>query len=256
MEWTTGTVKLSLFGEPVEMEMTVPAKPVKPSRMLPIFQALTSSFVELGVSEAENEGNKISCKAGCGACCRQAVPLAEMEVYQIAELVENMPELRRSEIKRRFAEGVSRFHENKWFEKMEQYAAMTIKDRQTLVMEYFYEGVPCPFLEEESCSIHPNRPLACREYLVTSPAEFCARPTAETIRQLIFKVKPSIAVLETSMTKNLGNAFFVPMIQALEWAENYPDIAEEKTGEAWVAEFLRKLTKAEIPVPEAEKQDR
>jgi Fe-S-cluster containining protein len=36
--------------------------------------------------------------------------------------------------------------------------------------------MPCPFLEDESCSIHPDRPLVCREYLVTSPAELCAGP--------------------------------------------------------------------------------
>ena len=42
-------------------------------------------------------------------------------------------------------------------------------------------GVPCPFLEDESCSIHPERPLVCREYLVTSPAALCAGPTQEGV---------------------------------------------------------------------------
>lgn len=49
--------------------------------------------------------------------------------------------------------------------------------RGQLGRDYFALGVPCPFLEDESCSIHPERPLVCREYLVTSPAEHCARPT-------------------------------------------------------------------------------
>ena len=62
--------------------MTVPAKPVKPMRMLPIFQAMASSFVDTSIEEIEAQGKKISCKAGCGACCRQAVPLAEIEAYQ------------------------------------------------------------------------------------------------------------------------------------------------------------------------------
>ena len=35
--------------------------------------------------------------------------------------------------------------------------------------EYFQLGIPCPFLEEESCSIYHDRPITCREYLVTSP---------------------------------------------------------------------------------------
>jgi len=123
-------------------------------------------------------------------------------------------------------------------------------------MEYFYEGVACPFLEEESCSIHPDRPLSCREYLVTSPAEYCSRPTAETIRQMRIQLKPSIAVLEMNITQNLGNTFFVPMIRALEHTENFPDISEEKTGEAWMADFFRNLTKSEIPVSGEESEGR
>jgi Fe-S-cluster containining protein len=251
-EWITGKVQISLFGNPVEMEMTVPAKPVQPTRMLPIFQAVTSSFVELGVGEIESQGEKISCKAGCGACCRQPVPIAEIEAFQIAELVENMPEPRRNEIKRRFAEGVEHFRENKWFERMERYPEMDAKERHELVLEYFYEGVACPFLEDESCSIHPHRPLSCREYLVTSPAENCARPTADSIRQIKFKLRPSITLLEIVPAKNLGKSFFVPMIQALEHAQKHEDNTEEKTGEAWMAEFFRNLLDAKIPSDEAE----
>jgi hypothetical protein len=40
------------------------------------------------------------------------------------------------------------------------------------------------------------------------------------------------------------------MIGALEWAETFSDVSDEKTGEAWMAEFFRNLTKAEIPATE------
>jgi hypothetical protein len=73
----------------------------------------------------------------------------------------------------------------------------------------------------------------------------------EAIRQMRLKLKPSIAVLEISLTENLGDSFFVPMMQAIEWAENHPDIAEEKNGEAWMADFFRNLTKGEIPADNA-----
>ena len=97
-EWVTGTMNLTVHGEPIEMQMTVPAKPVKPTRMLPIFQMMTNSFLKISVDATERQGDSISCQAGCGACCRQAVPLAEIEAYQIAELVEHLPEPRRSTI--------------------------------------------------------------------------------------------------------------------------------------------------------------
>ena len=52
----------------------------------------------------------------------------------------------------------------------------TAEERTELAYEYFKHGIACPFLEDESCSIHPDRPMACREYLVSSPAENCRAP--------------------------------------------------------------------------------
>src|SRR5438477_2508063 len=123
-EWVTGKVVLRIGGEPLEMELTVPAKPVKPHRMLPIFQQMTSSIVDMSVDAMQAAGEKISCKAGCGACCRQPVPLAEIEVYQIAELVEAMPEPRRTEIKKRFAEANDHFAKMGWYERIRELGSM------------------------------------------------------------------------------------------------------------------------------------
>ncbi len=240
-EWIAGQITLNVNGEKFEMEMTVPANAVKPTRMLPVFQAMTSSFVDLSVGEVEERGEKISCKAGCGACCRQPVPLAEIEAYRIAELVENMEEPRRSEIKKKFEDGCRHFHETGWFERMEDYANLSPEERQKTVMEYFYEGVACPFLENESCSIHKDRPLACREYLVTSPAENCAKPSAETVKMVEMTVKPSKTLRETARSENLRRLNFVPMIRALEWVRNFPEKMPEKTGQEWVMDFVKNL---------------
>ena len=249
-EWVTGTVKLKLLGEPVEMEMTVPARPVKPHRMLPIFHGMTNAFVDQSVEVAEAAGGTISCKAGCGACCRQPVPVAESEIYQIAELVEAMPEPRRTAVKQRFANAVEHFAGIGWFdEAKERSDRMTTESREEanrkmvqLAMKYFHEGVPCPFLENESCSIHESRPLSCREYLVTSPAENCAKPSAETVRVITIFVKASLSVRRTTQTGNLNVLGFVPLIRSLEVAEKFPERFEEKTGREWMAEFFEDLT--------------
>lgn len=244
-DWVTGQITLSVHGAPLEMQMTVPTKPVKPHRMLPIFQQIANSFTDLGVKEVEAENKKISCKKGCGACCRQPVPLAEIEAYQIAELVENLPEPRRSQVKRRFDEAARHFHKIGWFEKLEN-----CKEKEELektVLEYFFEGVACPFLEDESCSIHKERPVACREYLVTSPAENCSKPTAQTVRLIKIPLKASDSLRPIGRSKNLSKMNFVPFVLALEWAEKYPEKFALKTGEQWIADFFRTLTKDEIP---------
>ncbi|MEP7211641.1 MAG: YkgJ family cysteine cluster protein [Acidobacteriota bacterium] len=249
-EWVTGTVTIKLNGEPVEMEMTVPAKPVNPQRMLPIFHQMTNAFVDQSVAVVEAAGKTISCKAGCGACCRQPVPIAESEVYQIADLVQSMPEPRRTAIKQRFAGAVEHFGNIGWFDDAKQRAELTptesreeaTRNMVAMAMRYFYEGVPCPFLENESCSIHESRPLSCREYLVTSPAENCAKPTAETVRVIEMFVKASASLRLTTRTGQLDELGFVPLIRALEIAGTFPEKFEEKTGRQWMAEFFDDLT--------------
>ncbi len=246
-EWISGNVTLSYNGIPIEMQMNVPATPVKARRMLPIFQQMTGSFVNLSVQAAEEAGRAISCKKGCGACCRQGVPLAEIEAYQIAELVENLPEPRRTEIRRKFEDGCKQLYENGWFERLDNYANISNEERVQVIKDYFYEGIACPFLEEESCSIHADRPLACREYLVTSAAEHCARPSVETIRMVELPIKPSKSLRYVGRSGTPMKVNFVPMIRALEWTENNPENSSEKSGQEWMADFFEVLTESEIP---------
>jgi Fe-S-cluster containining protein len=241
--WVEGEIKFSLRGQPVEMKMTVPAFPVKPSRMLPVFQQMTNSFVEIGIKEAEEAGKTVSCEKGCGACCRQAVPLAEIEAYRLAELVNEMPEPRRSVIRERFANAVKHFQEMGWLEKMQNYADLAEHERKMLVLEYFYENIPCPFLEDESCSIHPDRPVGCREYLVTSPAENCSKPSAETVRLVQIPLKPSETLRYVGHSRRIDQRLnFVPLVYALEWAAEWPDNSPEKPGPEWVGDFFSLLT--------------
>ena len=240
-EFVTGKINISINGEPVEMEMTVPTQKVKPQRMLPLFQKMTNSFVQIGVEAAESEGKKISCKKGCGACCRQAVPIAEAEAFYIAELVENMDEPRRTKIKNRFAEVCQRLREMNWFERMEKFADLTIEERINLVMEHFHENIKCPFLEDESCSIHLDRPLACREYLVTSPAENCKKPSAKNIRIVEPLLKTSKAFRVLGRSENLKNVEFVTISGALEWVKKHQDKFAAKSGQQWAADFFQRI---------------
>jgi Fe-S-cluster containining protein len=255
-EFVTGNIKFSLYGEPVEMQMSVPAKPVKPTRMLPIFQAMTNEFLEIGVNAAASIGENVSCTKGCGACCNQPVPISEIEAYHLAELVENMPEPKRSEVKKKFADACERFHEINWFNRMENFVQLELNDRVSLAVEYFSENIPCPFLEEQSCSIHQNRPLVCREYLVTTPAKYCSKPTAKTVKPVKVLFKLSEAIRNVGLTENMPKQNFVMLIRLLEHAEKYPNILAEKTGEQWMAEFFShiKIDEEKIEKPVAKRK--
>lgn len=201
--WATGKIKLSVRGKPLEVQISVPAQPVKPQRMLPIFQKLTNLFVEIGVEESKSKGQEISCTKGCGACCRQPVPLPEFEAYNIAEIVEKMPEPRRTDVKKRFDKAVAHFTEIGWVERFENCADYEQKERREVFLDYFREGIACPFLVEESCSIHQDRPIVCREYLVTNSPEHCSNPTKENVNVVKIPIAPAKSLFKFGQKKPL-----------------------------------------------------
>jgi Fe-S-cluster containining protein len=171
--------------------------------------------------------------------------LAEPEVYQIAKLLEDMPEPRQREIKKKFADACEHLEKIDWFNRMENIFIESKPSKKEeirkLALEYLAEKIACPFLENESCLIHQDRPLSCREFLVTSPAENCQNPTAENIKHVDLKFKVSDIVRELWKSENLPNTSFVTMIYALEWAEKYPENFAEKSGGEWLGEFFGSL---------------
>lgn len=246
-EWITGQLKLSVDDMLFEMQLTIQANPVKPQRMLPVFQQITNLYVECGVAAVKSEGKAISCKKGCGACCRHFVAVTEVEAYDIAEIVEKMPEPRRGEVKERFKQSLAHFTEIGWMEKFENCAEPESNETLEVLKSYFKEGIPCPFLVEESCSIYEERPLTCREHLVTNPPENCAQPTRENMDVVRIPVHPMANILDLGQEKPINGLNVVPLVASLKWADTKPNNFPEKTGQEWITDFLQRVTKGEIP---------
>ena len=238
-EWITGKGALTMAGTKVELEVTVPVKPVRATKMLPIFQQLTNAVVDVGVENAEANGETISCAKGCGACCRQLVPIAESEAYQLRELVNAMPEPRRATMQARFAAAKEQLQASELLTGILFPGELSVEEKRRLGLEYFGQGIACPFLEEESCGIHPDRPLACREYLVTSPAVNCAAPSAETVQCVEMPGSVSRVVQKLTATRAVS---WVPLILALDWAGEHPDESSLRAGPEWLQTVFKQLT--------------
>jgi Fe-S-cluster containining protein len=235
------TVELSIAGTRLKGQIPVSTGPTRPRELLPVFRGLAESVIAIGVKAVEDEGQAVSCKKGCGACCRQLVPISECEAYQLRDLIDGLPEPRRTEVRARFAEARRRLEEAGLLDKLLHPERFSDDELRPAGLEYFHQGIPCPFLDEESCSIHPERPIACREYLVTSPAENCARPTAETVRCVPLPVKVSGAVSRLDLDPAARFVRWVPLIVAPEWAESHPDAAPPRPGPEVLREFFDRL---------------
>lgn len=223
---THGEVTLNIGGEVVDLKIEAPGGPTTVQEMLPILQGLTDVYVTLASEKAEAQGRAVSCRPGCAACCRQVVPVAHSEARALARLVEAMPEPRRSQVQARFEAVEARLEAEGLIARIETAQADGDDELHEVGMDYFRLGMACPFLEAEHCSIHPSRPMACREYLVTSPAENCAEPAPELIDMVELAAQPSVALIRAEA--KAGGGGWTPLALALRFARTAPPEAAER----------------------------
>ncbi len=242
-EMETAKVRLSSSEWQLDTTVSVPKGPMQPKELLPAAKALADAIVNASIKAVEEEGRRVSCKKGCGACCRQLVPISEMEARQIRDLVNELPEPRRSAIRERFAAARRRLEQSGLLEKLIHRDQWNVDEVQPLGSSYFFQGIPCPFLEEESCSIYNDRPISCREYLVTSPPENCAQPSRERIEQvaLPFRIWPALARLE-KLAPTGRFVPWVPLILAPEWADAHPAEPRQRPGMELLRELFNQLS--------------
>jgi Fe-S-cluster containining protein len=241
----TVTTRVKLSGESWEIQasLSVPAGPIRLRTMLPLVQSFADAVVGAVADAVEGQGRRISCKKGCGACCRQLVPISEVEARHLASLVEVLPEPRQSQVRARFAEAHRRLTDAGLLEKLRRRQEWEEGEGRAVGDAYFRQGIPCPFLEEESCSIHADRPIVCREYLVTSPAENCAKPTADTINRvrLPMKLWPALALFD-DVGPEARFIRWVPLVLALDWVAEQPEDPAPRPGPELLRRFLKQLT--------------
>ena len=249
-ETVTATIDLTYAGRKGRLEISVPTGPTRAIELLPLLRSLTDTFVRIAIENVESTGARISCRKGCGACCRQLVPVSEVEVESIRDIVQQLPEARRSVVIERFEQARRRLGEAGLLESLRAPAQCTREDLLPLGVAYFEQGIPCPFLEEESCSIHDDRPLSCREYLVVSPAANCARPTPSTIDCVKMPVKVSNAIGHLEPDTTNTSPPWIPLVLALEWPATDWNQCTPRTGPSRVAALLTHLFGQEIAEPE------
>lgn len=213
----TGTIRLRVRGESVEMKLSVPEEAVSLQKMLPVFQIMTDHFVSAAAAAEAANGRTVACGPRCDACCRQLIPLAETEAVQIAELVTRMPAARQSAVRARFAALLARLADEDVLAGLYDRSQMDRAALHALGMRYLSLQADCPFLEDKNCSIHEDRPLACREHLVTSSPECCARPSADSIEKVPMPASVFGAVVNLQRKERSSAAPFVPLPLALEW---------------------------------------
>jgi len=226
---------------PLRGRVAVPLAPMRLADLVPQALELADQLSARAAIRDSRDGHAVSCRAGCGACCKQMVPLSVPEVFHLAEQVEVLPPRRRAFIEERFRQARERVERSDIAEALlaepyDELAAMGA------ALPYFRLGVDCPFLEDQSCSAYADRPTICRQYVVTTPAAWCVDPDRHPVRQIPIPTPVSRPLARVAAELTGASPRLVPLTLALRWAEEHRELgARTWPGPVLFEAFLRYL---------------
>ena len=224
--------------------VAVPEGQCNLTELLPALQSLDDSLLSAIAGELGDGGISVSCKAGCGACCRQMVPLSIFEAEALAAWIATLGPDTRETLAQRFHQALLKLSAGGIIDRLvaEDWISDTDSARQ-LVLDYFYLGIPCPFLQDESCSIHPIRPLICREHLVTSDPVYCADPKTLQVDPVPLPLNFSRVLNHMGAELEPGSHGWIPLVFLFAWIKSgaHPGASFSGAGPEVLYEFVRRM---------------
>ncbi|MCX5723692.1 MAG: YkgJ family cysteine cluster protein [Nitrospirae bacterium] len=203
----------------------VPTGLIPITAIVPVTRRLGEEAAQLEAQQAIEAGQTISCRMGCAACCRMLVPLSPPEAFSLRDYVGQLPTDRRTLLLTRLSETRDRLKEANLWGQLNGVAEASkpIPDEalDPINRAYYALRIPCPYLENEMCSIYEARPAACRELLVTSPAELCQDLVENPVRPLpvSMRIGSILGLVWGTLTNSPPR--LIPLPMALEWAERH-----------------------------------
>jgi len=215
-------VSLNTPAGQITSEVAVPTGFIPVTAIVPLMRSMGGQMQELEQGRAVDQGQVVSCQKGCAACCRMLVPLSAPEAFAFKQFYDQLPEERQRVLRSRIESSQARLHEAGLLAPLNDVAEsqhlLTDDTLEPLNRAYYALRMPCPFLEDEHCTIYEERPAACRELLVTSPPELCQDLTNPAIQALPVSVRISttLGLLWAELTGTAER--LIPLPVALDWA--------------------------------------
>ena len=217
-------ISLNTSAGQITTAVDVPTGFVPITSIVPLMRRLGEEAQALEVVRLAEQGRVPSCQKGCAACCRMLVPLSAPEALAVRNWVRSRSEEEQSRIIARFAEAKVQLLAKGIWQQLSRLCEASDHSSDEALDElnrkYYALRMACPLLEEETCTIYDERPAACRELLVTSPAERCEDLIANPIDTIVPPIQMStvLALLWQDVTNT--STRLIPLPLALEWADS------------------------------------
>ena len=212
--------------------LDVPTGFVPITSIVPLTRHLGEEILRLDEQQSRRNGRSISCRMGCAACCRMLVPLSPPEAFSLLDYVEQLPEERRAALEGKLEVSKAALAAHGVLDPLRAVAhadaPMSDEQLEPINRAYYALRHPCPFLENEMCSIYEARPAACRELLVTSPAQLCNDMAENPVEPVTVSVRIGTVLGLLWSVLSGGAPRLIPLPLALDWARHHRRAAEQR----------------------------
>jgi len=220
------SVQLSDPGGTIRGQVQIDTGPMRLADLVPTAYELTMVLAGRANRREEQAGRSISCRAGCGACCRQLVPLSPPEAFFLADVIATFEDGPRNRLMERFDDIVDELKRRDMMAEMLDPTVSPSDPALKTGLRYFALQKACPFLVDESCAIHSVRPVACREYNVTSPTEWCTAPYAHDIAKVPMPLPLSLPLVRMSAELFGSKPQLVPLPLVPHWVKEHEELGQ------------------------------
>lgn len=203
----------------------VPTSFVPITAILPLMRGLGEEAQALEQRRLLEAGQTVSCRKGCAACCRMLVPISPPEAFALARRIDRSDGSERIRLLAGLDLANQRLAKAGLLKQLvalsESTEPVTDEAIEPLNRAYYALRMPCPFLDNEVCSIYEDRPAACRELAVTSPATDCQDMTNAAIQPVpvAVRISTTLSLLWAELTGTAPR--LIPLPLAVDWAAKH-----------------------------------
>lgn len=218
------------------------SRPVPLSELVPMACQLSQAIVDATSRRIEETDRRIACRKGCAACCLYLVPISPAEAYHIRDEIFHLPPIEQNTLFRSCQHTTRQLIAHRipdaLFSPTQEH-----EERLVILSDWYKEmKLPCPFLVNHTCYIYDFRPLACREYFVTSHPSKCLPESTERASQVPMPLRIAEVLAETCrILENGESSILLPLL---------PSFLQNNSQRSWalypselvVSTFLEVLT--------------
>ena len=214
----------------------------KLSQFVPLAHKISDIITDITLKSQNEKRCKISCRKGCSACCNYIIPLSSAEAVYLHDYTITLPDKTRKMIVRSFMLAAQKIASSQ-IPKLADKTIAQLDNLEGISQWYRQLQLQCPFLFANCCSIYNHRPLACREYFVTSPPKYCKPEASGNQATLIlpFSIAEILMDVSNSIEDTSDEAIILPL--TMFWYSMNKKRTEETFPTGQLAErFVQVLT--------------